>query len=327
MTEKRAGSSVLRGRAALFPSMWAFFLSALLAFGVAAAGQDNTGWLNPSADSGSFRNPSYAYYDDTLFATASPGAVHIYWGYSIAIPSGASVTGIEVRLDAWRWPSGVPWYAYLDVELSWDGGASWTSRYTAGPLEGYEQSWILGGSNDGWGRSWTASDLQPDRFRVRLTAREGREVRLDWVAVRVYFSTGLSLTLDPPTVNLGPLTLEDYERGYRDWDSAQEIKLSAYGSWTLYVSATSSTWSYTGDLPDPKKPCGHLWWKVLPNPSGPVTRYQANFTPLSASDVEEVAAGSAGNAVLQAAFRLVVDYDTTRPGIYSLDFRYTLVSP
>jgi hypothetical protein len=146
------------------------------------------------------------------------------------------------------------------------------------------------------------------------------------VAVRVYFSGGLSLTLNPTTVNLGTLTLDDYERGYRDWDSVQEIKLSAYSSWTLYVSATSSAWSYTGDLPDPKKPCGHLLWKVLPSPTGPVTRYQANFTPLSTSDVE-VAAGSAGNAVLQTAFRLLVDYDTTRPGIYSLDFRYTLVSP
>lgn len=325
MTGKRTGSPVHKSRAALFPSMLAFFFSVLLTFGITAAGQD-TGWLNPSADSGSFRNPTYAYYDDTLWASASPGNVHVYWGYSIAIPPGASVTGIEVRLDAWRWPSGVPFDAFLDVQLSWDGGASWTPRYTAGPLAGYEQSWILGGPNDGWGRSWSASDFQPDRFRVRLTAREGRETRLDWVAVRVYFSGGLSLTLNPTTVNLGTLTLDDYERGYRDWDSVQEIKLSAYSSWTLYVSASSSAWSYTGDLPDPKKPCGHLFWKVLPSPTGPVTRYQANFTPLSTSDAE-VAAGSAGNAVLQTAFRLLVDYDTTRPGIYSLDFRYTLVSP
>lgn len=325
MTEKRTGSPVLSSRAALFPSVWAPFFFALLAFGITVAGQD-TGWLNPSADFGSFRNPSYAYYNDALWASASPGATHVYWGYSIPIPPGASVTGIEVRLDAWRWPSGVPWYAYLDVRLSWDGGASWTAPYTAGPLEAYEQSWILGGPNDGWGRSWTASDLQPDRFRVRLTAREGRVVRLDWVAVRVYFSGGLSLTLDPATVNLGTLTLDDYERGYRDGDGTQWIKLSAYKSWALYVSATSSTWSYTGELPDPKKPCGHLLWRVVPPPSGPVTRYQANFTPLSTSDVE-VAAGSAGDALLQIAFRLLVDYDTTIPGAYTLDFRYTLVVP
>jgi hypothetical protein len=57
-----------------------------------------------------------------------------------------------------------------------------------------------------------------------------------------------------------------------------------------------------------------------------VTRYQANFTPLSASDVE-VAAGSAGDARLFLAFRLLVDYDTTLPGTYTLSFRYTLVVP
>ena len=231
--------------------MWAFFLLVLWAFGITAAGQD-TGWLNPSANSGSFRNPTYAYYDDTLWASASPGNVHVYWGYSIAIPPGASVTGIEVRLDAWRWPSGVLFDAFLDVQLSWDGGASWTPRYTAGPLGGYEQSWILGGPNDGWGRSWSASDFQPDRFRVRLTAREGRETRLDWVAVRVYFSGGLSLTLNPTTVNLGTLTLDDYERGYRDWDSVQEIKLSAWRKTPPWrgrcraMYSTSSPWGVMG---------------------------------------------------------------------------------
>jgi hypothetical protein len=57
-----------------------------------------------------------------------------------------------------------------------------------------------------------------------------------------------------------------------------------------------------------------------------VTRYQANFTPLSTSDAE-VAAGSAGDARLFLAFRLLVDYDTTLPGTYTLSFRYTLVVP
>ncbi len=305
--------------------MGVLFLFALLGFGVAATGQD-TGWLNPSADYGDFRNPTYAYYDDALWATAYSEQIHIFFGYPITLPPGARVEGIEVRLDAWRWPAGIPWYAYLDVQLSWDGGSSWTPPYTAGPLEGYEQSWILGGPKDGWGRTWSVSDLQPDRFRVLLRASEGRQIRLDWVAVRVYFSGGLSLSLDPVKVNLGTLTLEDYERGYRDWDGIQWIKLSAYNSWALYISATSSAWSYTGDLPDPKKPCGHLLWRVLPTLSGGVGRYQAHFTPLSTAEVE-VASGPAGDALLPIAFRLLVDYDTTVPGTYTLDFRYTLVVP
>lgn len=325
MTSKRTGSPVSQSRAALFPSMWAFFLSVLLAFGITAAGQD-TGWLNPSADSGAFSNGSRAYYDDLLYAEAKNKQTHDYWGYAISVPPGSTILGIELRLDAWK--TGGP-DAYLYAELSWDGGNSWTATgYRAGPLGTSEQSYFLGGPTDGWGRSWKISELTSELFRVRLRAICGRadRIRLDWVAVRVYFSGGLSLTLNPTTVNLGTLTLDDYERGYRDWDSVQEIKLSAYSSWTLYVSASSSAWSYTGDLPDPKKPCGHLLWKVLPSPTGPVTRYQANFTPLSTSDVE-VAAGSAGDARLFLAFRLLVDYDTTLPGTYTLSFRYTLVVP
>jgi hypothetical protein len=305
--------------------MWAFFFSVLLAFGITAAGQD-TGWLNPSADSGAFSNGSRAYYDDLLYAEAKNKQTHDYWGYAISVPPGSTILGIELRLDAWK--TGGP-DAYLYAELSWDGGNSWTATgYRAGPLGTSQQSYFLGGPTDGWGRSWKISELTSELFRVRLRAvcGGGNRIRLDWVAVRVYFSGGLSLTLNPTTVNLGTLTLDDYERGYRDWDSVQEIKLSAYSSWTLYVSASSSAWSYTGDLPDPKKPCGHLLWKVLPSPTGPVTRYQANFTPLSTSDAE-VAAGSAGDACLFLAFRLLVDYDTTLPGTYTLSFRYTLVVP
>ena len=329
MTKKRTGGLVLRGRATLSP-MWVFSLSALLAFGVAAAGQDNTGWLSPSADSGDFSNGSYAYHLDGRYAEARFDERHQYWGYAISVPQGSTISGIEVRLDAYATGWEGLFSALLYAELSWDGGNSWTASRAAGLIGPEERSYVLGGPLDTWGRSWDISELTSELFRVRLRAHCHPQeiIYLNWVAVRVYFTgPSLTLTLDPVTVNLGSLTLEDYERGYRDWDSAQEISLSASGSWTLYVSATSSTWSYTGDLPDPNKPCGHLLWKVLPNPSGPVTRYQANFTPLSASDVEEVAAGSAGNAVLQAAFRLVVDYDTTPAGSYSLDFCYTLVSP
>jgi hypothetical protein len=304
---------------------FACVLAAFVLLAVAGAGQD-TGWRSPAADFGAFHNPWNAYQDDDLWATALPDQTHTYWGYDLSVPPGGTIRGIEVRLDAWRWPAGVPWAAYLEVQLSWDGGANWTAPYTAGPLTASEATWILGGPNDGWGRTWTAAELGPDRFRVRLTARQGREVRLDWVAVRVYFAAGLSLGLSTATVNLGTLTLADYDRGYRDWDDLQRVKLSAYASWVLYIAAATSTWSYTGDFADPKKPCGHLLWRVALPPEGPVGRYNSVFTPLSTAEME-VASGSAGEALLSLAFRLLVDYETTIPGAYTLHFRYTLVVP
>lgn len=201
----------------------------------------------------------------------------------------------------------------------------------AGPLTGSERSWILGGPNDTWGRKWTAAELSPERFRVLLLvflvwAKERfPQVRLDWVAVRIYYKTAITLTISPEKVDLGTLSLGDYDRAYRDWPDLQAVNLTSPGPWVLYIAALSPTWTYTGDLPDPKKPCEHLLWRVA-SASGPVTGRQADYFPLAVTE-REVARGSAGTAELRLAFRLVVDYDTTIPGTYTLDFRYTLVVP
>jgi hypothetical protein len=49
---------------------------------------------------------------------------------------------------------------------------------------------MLGSATDGWGRTWTATDLSNANFRVRLTANSGgplRDFLLDWVPVRVSY--------------------------------------------------------------------------------------------------------------------------------------------
>jgi len=298
-----------------------------LAFVALPLWAQNTGWLNPSLDFGAFRNPTYAYYDDNLFARGEIGDTHVYYGYRFSIPAEAEILGIEVRLDAWRWPAGVPFYAYLRVQLSGDGGRSWTSAYTAGPLAGYEQTFILGGPTDLWGRTWQPGNFQPQLFVVRLeaVAPRGREVRLDWVAVRVHYRTGLALEIEPGTVDLGTLTLVDYDRGYRDLLEAQVVRVTSSTTWALSVAALTPTWRYSGDLPDPKKPCGHLLWRVE-HVSGPVSWVETTFVPLATAE-RTVAQGTAGTAKLSLSFRLIVDYEATWPGTYALDFRYTLISP
>lgn len=302
----------------------AIFGALLLALPLCA---QDTGWLNPSQNFGDFRYPERAYYDDTLYAVASPGQIHIYYGYQFNIPASAEILGIEVRLDVWRQPSGVPFVAYLDVQLSWDGGQNWTSLRTAGPIEASEQSYILGGPNDLWERRWNPGEFQPGTFMVRLAARAPRwpEIRLDWVAVRVYYSGELSLEISPKTIDFGTLSLADYDRGYRELLAAQTVRLAAPSTWTLYIAAVQSTWTYSGDLPNPQKPCEHLLWRVE-YADGSVSTAENTFIALATAE-KIVAKGTAGLAKLSISFRLIVDYDTTWPGIYSLDFRYTLVSP
>ncbi len=51
---------------------------------------------------------------------------HRFSAYGLTLPAGATITGIEVRLDAKaNAPAGSP---VMCVELSWDGGATWTAK-------------------------------------------------------------------------------------------------------------------------------------------------------------------------------------------------------
>jgi hypothetical protein len=58
----------------------------------------------------------------------------------------------------------------LGVELSWDGGTSYTTRKNTGSITGDPLNFTLGSSSDTWGRTWTATELNNTNFRVYLSA-------------------------------------------------------------------------------------------------------------------------------------------------------------
>ena len=155
----------------------------------------DTGFLNASAQAvdplgtdGFELDPTNAYADDTAYATNSNGDdVHRYFNYDVSIAGGCVVAGIEVRLDWWLdSDSGTN---DLTIDLSWDSGTSWTATKTDATETTTEHTAVLGGSNDTWGRSWTASELSNDNFRVRIAANEdvSRSFFLDWMPVKVYY--------------------------------------------------------------------------------------------------------------------------------------------
>jgi len=300
------------------------WVAALLVGGALGLAQQNTGWLNPSANSGGFTNGVRAYALDGLFATAPHAQVHQYWGYGFSISAGSTILGIEVRLDFRK--SGAP-SALLSVEISGDGGVSWTATgYIAGPVPGSWRTFILGASTDTWGRTWAVADFTSTGFRVRLTAENGSE--LDWVAVRVHYQPAVTLTLSvsPQLVDLGTLTLAHYDAGYKEISPAQRLTVSSATNWSLYVAADAAAWTYTGSEPPPAKPCSHLEWRVSGFGSG-VTDPQASYLGLTTGQ-RKVAAGSAGTGLwLDIALRTLVDYTTTVPGSYELRFTFTLTSP
>lgn len=169
-----------------------------------------TGFLNPTAhqavtsssgdNDGYGSNPTRAYSDNNSFAvdtnsgngtgTSCGGSdkdKHRYYDYNISLPDGADVDGIEVRLDA-RADSttGSP---FICVELSWDGGTTWTTAKSTSTLATTEATYTLGGSTDTWGRTWSTDDLSNSNFRVRVSnvaSDTSRDFSLDYVGVKVH---------------------------------------------------------------------------------------------------------------------------------------------
>ena len=168
----------------------------------------NTGFLIASANAaqtggdnnGYQTNPTNAYLNDSLFAvdtnsgngtssscTSARKDKHRFYNYGINIP-GSTILGIEVRMDARvDSTSGAP---KLCIQLSWDGGTTWTAAKQTGTLTTSEQSYILGSPSDNWGHTWTLSQLSNANFRVRIidvATSNSRDFSLDWITVRITY--------------------------------------------------------------------------------------------------------------------------------------------
>ena len=184
----------------------------------------DTGWRSPSAnmadsggdDDGFELNPEKAYGDGGgSAANRDNGTVgdltdrHIYYDYGFNIPSGSTIHGIEVRLD-WSLDK-VEGENSMSVDLSWDGGTSWTDAMTDTTPDKKERTFTPGGTSDTWGRTWSADDFSNDNFRVRVHCysdiEDNRDFFLDWVAVRVTYES----SEPPPSYSIYlPLVMRDF---------------------------------------------------------------------------------------------------------------------
>jgi chitodextrinase len=113
---------------------------------------------------------------------------HVFRDYGFTVPPATTILGIEIRIDAWADSAlGNP---RVCVQLSWNGGLSWTAEQTT-PVVGTSQStYMLGGASDNWGRTWNPADLSNANFRIRVTNRaqnSNRDFSLEWVAAQVTY--------------------------------------------------------------------------------------------------------------------------------------------
>jgi subtilisin family serine protease len=175
----------------------------------AAPPSGDTGWRNPTAQAASSTGDGNGYEISPANAFTNDGNVaadmnsgtststsctstrkdrHVYRDYGVSLPTGAAVMGIEVQVQARAdSTSGSP---KICIQLSWDGGSSWTSAKSTGTLGTSETAYVRGSPTDTWGRAWSSSNLSNANFRVRVidvSSSRSRDFYLDWVAVRVYY--------------------------------------------------------------------------------------------------------------------------------------------
>jgi hypothetical protein len=146
-------------------------------------------------------SPAYAYANDSAVATDTDSGTntntsctnkgkdkHDYTSYNFNIPATAVIQGIQVRLDARAdATSGSP---KICVQLSWDGGATWTAAKSTPTLSTTEVIYTLGGVSDTWGRAWTPGNFSNANFRLRVidvASNTSRDFFLDYVAVNITY--------------------------------------------------------------------------------------------------------------------------------------------
>lgn len=185
-----------------------------LAFATITLGPTPTGFrtcttTSNAADTGGNGNgyesaPGNACGDDALVATDANSGTntaisctnagkdrHRFWDFGLGVPGTVSaVDGIQVRADLGMNNNGGT--NQVCIELSWDGGTSWTTARSQALTGGSTiTTYTLGSPSDTWGRTWTGANFSNANFRVRITdvtSQPNKSFLLEFLAVQVTYT-------------------------------------------------------------------------------------------------------------------------------------------
>ena len=157
----------------------------------------NTGLRSPTttAAPNQFTNPTRAYSSDNQYATDTVnGHQQGYGTFSLNVPTGATLNGIEVNVEAKSSDSSG---CQIGAAVSWDGGTTWSSQKTAN-LTNSDVTYTLGSTADTWGHPWQQSELAGTKFVVRLqdidpgnNCTNNSTLSVDQVQVRATYTGGV----------------------------------------------------------------------------------------------------------------------------------------
>ena len=124
-----------------------------------------------------------------------------YGNFGYVLGGSTTIDGIEVAVEGNRSSTRT-----LAVELSWDGGASWTSAQTVTFTSVDDATVLVGGTADTWGRTWAPAEFNNGSFLVRATAGSGGgNLNVDQLQIKVIYHTNT----DPTASDSSETTDED----------------------------------------------------------------------------------------------------------------------
>lgn len=148
--------------------------------------------------SSEWADPNNAFSDDgNCTSTDSDGAANVYnmIGTPFAIPSGATIDGIEVVTQ--RGGDGDDAYSIevYDADSQWrlqSGTAGSAANCSTAANE------TLGNSADTWSGTWTATHINSSSFQIRLTFVKSKKANVfyvDHISVVVYYTSAADLSV------------------------------------------------------------------------------------------------------------------------------------
>jgi Flp pilus assembly protein TadG len=217
---------------------------------------------------GAWSSPTSAYTDDNVYASETSNGHQQIWDgfglldFGVAPPSDPSlaILGIEVRMNgAYLQGYGTSTLCQLGAQVSWDAGATWSTKLLTTALgTTYTDVRAVGSSSStsAWGsHTWTRNDLTDSNFRVRLEWINGnsqcastRSVRLDQLQARItwkYDSITTTTTIGPTDVKspTGAVLAPQNYWGVMQSQGSSIVDGDAYMSkWNIAKSSQNSTY-------------------------------------------------------------------------------------
>jgi hypothetical protein len=147
-----------------------------------------TNTKSPTSTSGTWVSPTEAYTDGGSYASSTnKNEQQIYGGYGFAVPTGATVTQVRVRLDAYQTKND-----NLQVEVSVDGGSKFLEKSETLSLTKTETTYWVDVTE--W-TTWTPAYVNNLATRVTHAQSNSGAVKLDWIPVEVTYAVASSYAL------------------------------------------------------------------------------------------------------------------------------------